>query len=481
MLTAINMNGIRITPFSNEKGFCPLCKSEVIKAVGEIYTPHFRHKTLQNCDSWSEGETEWHYNWKQKFPIDWQEVVIEKYGELHRADIKTNKGLVLELQNSSISTTTIKIREDFYGNMIWLVNAKSFKDNFKIRSLVKQKLRYSDEEYFQSFDLNPNKKTPFIEDLEENLQTKNHTHRQIFNEIDYLYNDLKKLKDYEKDFDNVLKDYLKGNYVSSIVYEFKTEEKSKIKEQNIELEKLIDELEKINQTLNKINSLPNCLVKDYTNWKVLKFDMIAPTSYTNCKVIFKDTADTFFPDIIDIQTTAQFQNYKRNSEKYILILDLSNRKYDLNNQIKNIESKISSIKENEKELINSISNQLSKWLKNKKKDVKKSINLKTEIKEGLEVEIIDLMNEVINEKELEENRQIESSKRLSKLYEQEQIKIKIENKGLYTYHWKNKRKTWEYANMPVYLDFGDCIFEVLSDYKLAKISIDEFIKRVKNS
>ena len=38
----------------------------------------------------------------------------------------------------------------------------------------------------------------------------------------------------------------------------------------------------------------------------------------------------------------------------------------------NIESKISSIKENERELINSISNQLRKWLKNKKKDVKKS-------------------------------------------------------------------------------------------------------------
>lgn len=478
MLTAINITGKRITPFSGEKGFCPLCKDEVIKALGEIYTPHFRHKTLQNCDSWSEGETEWHYNWKQKFPIDWQEVVIEKYNELHRADIKTNKGLVLELQNSSISTTTIKIREDFYGNMIWLVNAKSFKDNFKIRSLVKQKLRHSEEEYFQAINFNPNKKTPFIEDLEESLQTKNYTHRQVFNEIDYLNNDLIKLKDYEKDFDNVLEDYLKENYVSIIFYEFKTKEKSKLKELNIELEKLVDELERLNQNLNKINSLPNCLIKEYCNWKVLKFEMIAPTSHTNCKVIFKDTADTFFPDIIEIQTVAQFQNYKRNSDKYILILDLTRRISDLIAQVTKTENTISETKSGIENLTNSVCKQLKEWLKYKKNDIKNNILSKNQIKEDLEVGISNLTNEINNETVLEERRQIESSKKISKLYKQEQIKIKIENKGIYTYHWKNKRKTWEYANMPIYLDFGDCIFEILSDYKISKISIDEFIKRV---
>lgn len=32
--------------------------------------------------------------------------------------------------------------------------------------------------------------------------------------------------------------------------------------------------------------------------------------------------------------------------------------------------------------------------------------------------------------------------------------------------------------MPIYFDFGDCIFEILSGYKISKISIDEFIKRV---
>lgn len=481
MLTAININGIRITPFSNEKGYCPLCKSDVVKAVGGIYTPHFRHKTLQNCDSWSEGETEWHYNWKQKFSIEWQEIVIEKNGEIHRADIRTKDGLILELQNSSISTTTIKIREEFYENMVWLVNAKNFKDNFSIRSLVRQRLRESEMDYFHSFNYNHNNKTPLINELEENLEDKNYKHNQVFNEIGYLYKDLKNIIEKKNDIENVLTEYVKGNYISSMFYEFKTEEKQKIKGLNQELSKLNDELEKSNKIVEQINSFPNCSIKEYSNWKVLKFEMINPVSYTNCKVIFKDTANTFFPDIIDIQNVAQFQNYKRNSENYILILDLTKRVFDEEIRIKNIKDTIEEKEKSIQNLTKSISKQLKKWISNKENEIKVTIDDKNVIKESFENEIIDLMNDVYNETELESERQKEISKKASKFYEQEQIKVKIENKGQYTYHWKNRRKTWEYANKSVYLDFGDCIFKIMSDYKLSKMSIDDFINFIKNS
>ena len=41
----------------------------------------------------------------------------------HIADIKTPQGLVIEIQHSPISPKDIRAREDFYGQMIWIVDA----------------------------------------------------------------------------------------------------------------------------------------------------------------------------------------------------------------------------------------------------------------------------------------------------------------------------------------------------------------------
>lgn len=61
-----------------------------------------------DCDRWSEGETEWHLAWKRRFPRQWREIVMDG----HRADIKAPQGGI-ELQSSSISTVEIASRENF--------------------------------------------------------------------------------------------------------------------------------------------------------------------------------------------------------------------------------------------------------------------------------------------------------------------------------------------------------------------------------
>lgn len=59
------------------------------------------------------------------------EIIICKEGKKHIADIKTKKGIIIELQNSKISYDTIKVREEFYGvEMLWIVNARKFEKNF---------------------------------------------------------------------------------------------------------------------------------------------------------------------------------------------------------------------------------------------------------------------------------------------------------------------------------------------------------------
>ena len=105
------------------RGLCPVCGGEVIAKCGKIVSWHWAHKKC-DCDPWYEPESEWHIQWKQQFPKEWQEVVIGN----HRADVKTPSG-VIELQNSSLTSSEIEEREVFYGRMIWVVNAEKFKNN----------------------------------------------------------------------------------------------------------------------------------------------------------------------------------------------------------------------------------------------------------------------------------------------------------------------------------------------------------------
>jgi len=129
MIWAIKDNQkIEATP--NAKGICPVCNSEVIAKCGNIKVWHWAHKNNTDCDNWYEPESEWHKSWKNQFPKEQQEVVIGK----HREDIKNSKGIVIELQNSSISSEEIKEREEFYNGMIWLLNGETIGRNLSLNN-----------------------------------------------------------------------------------------------------------------------------------------------------------------------------------------------------------------------------------------------------------------------------------------------------------------------------------------------------------
>jgi hypothetical protein len=61
-----------------------------------------------------------------------------------------------------------------------------------------------------------------------------------------------------------------------------------------------------------------------------------------------------------------------------------------------------------------------------------------------------------------------------------EIEIKKNLKGFYTYDWNYRRKSWDYSVKPLFLDFGTHIFQIISDKKLKKISHEDFIKEIKN-
>lgn len=142
MLWAIK-EGERIKAIPNDKALCPLCKKEVISKCGKIKIWHWSHRKDYECDSFSEPETEWHFSWKKLFPKENQEVNIEN----HRADIRTNKGIILELQNSSISPEEIMKREEFYKNLIWIINGKTIGKHIEFFKL-KFKWKWHQSFYF---------------------------------------------------------------------------------------------------------------------------------------------------------------------------------------------------------------------------------------------------------------------------------------------------------------------------------------------
>ena len=117
------VNGERQEPEPNLSGSCPSCGSPMISRCGEVRVRHWAHKGRRDCDPWWEPESEWHRNWKNQFPIGWQEVVRHAPdGERHIADVRTEAGCVIEFQHSYIKPEERRAREAFYRPLVWVVD-----------------------------------------------------------------------------------------------------------------------------------------------------------------------------------------------------------------------------------------------------------------------------------------------------------------------------------------------------------------------
>ena len=116
----------RASPQPGLLGVCCYCGRRMISKCGRYVRWHWAHERRSSCDPWQENETEWHMAWKDRFPKEFQEVIHidDMTKEKHIADVKTGAGTVVEVQHSRISDSELQSREDFYGNMIWIVDAR---------------------------------------------------------------------------------------------------------------------------------------------------------------------------------------------------------------------------------------------------------------------------------------------------------------------------------------------------------------------
>ena len=131
------VNDERREAFPRGRGYCELCNAPTVAKCGPRVVHHWAHANNKSCDPWWENETAWHREWKNLFPAECRErchTAVD--GEIHRADIVTPTGIVIETQHSAMTDEERLSRELFYNNLIWVVDGRSFKQNFDCYHLL---------------------------------------------------------------------------------------------------------------------------------------------------------------------------------------------------------------------------------------------------------------------------------------------------------------------------------------------------------
>ena len=137
MLSALDENGRLVSlldEIPKKQAFtCPACHSPVRLRHGQIMRPHFAHVFLENCDFYSENESDEHLQLKaglyQSLSQSEKVVVEAVLPELHQvADILVNDNLALEVQCSRLSEKRLRERTASYHkagfNVLWLLGEK---------------------------------------------------------------------------------------------------------------------------------------------------------------------------------------------------------------------------------------------------------------------------------------------------------------------------------------------------------------------
>lgn len=57
-----------IAYYPKDEYICPVCKAPLIIKNGQINVPHFAHKSLQDCDTFTQDMSKWHRDWQNVFP-----------------------------------------------------------------------------------------------------------------------------------------------------------------------------------------------------------------------------------------------------------------------------------------------------------------------------------------------------------------------------------------------------------------------------
>jgi competence CoiA-like predicted nuclease len=485
MTIGIDDTGKRIAPTPGANAHCQICKESIIAKCGEIYTWHWSHKSNRDCDPWKEHETEWHRRWKNKFPFEWQEIAItDDNGERHAADVKTDSGLVIEFQNSSISTSTIGIREEFYGNMIWVINAESFKKHFRLGSVVKKKVKEFESEERDPYVPLEEEYKEKIDALDKAIKKKDDQIKPLFERIKVSREQLERfnilLSDIVSFSDRMLRSWINDSYIeyelNSIISNVEAVYRKKLKSLRPSWKEIQEKVTCHQNNLTTLKNLPDKEIEGRL-LKVVPFNYVTINNFRQVKPITKESFSTLFIEVKSIASELDFHRMQYTHEQYIFTLDLSviiesieKSIHTLNVGLKELEDYVPSIRNNVQELLTAnLRSIISKCEKNILTDDEQWDRLLSE-KGGLQIQKGTLEMKMADEVPIAKREVIQDIKDRKFSYMREM-------KGRYFFHWKHERRSWQKANESIFFDIGESyLFKKVSHNLVIKVTMEDFMK-----
>lgn len=479
MQIAINDQNQRLFASKGQYAICPCCQSRVKAFCGETNVYHWRHINKADCDSWYEAESQWHITWKNEFPMDWREAVIKKETSIHRADVLTPNGFILELQNSPLSAEVIREREIFYQNMIWLINGTSFKGNIQTYSLLKQKSDEFERANWRFYSSNPEdyininyekkelceiveKKTSFQEELEKLLRKQ------------------KVLSDILKDYKEATITYLKWfSYPSLHLSDFHYNNKDTFRKKTTEIETLRKQINGMFGTLHSINQIPKCEVNSYEDYIYLKQGQFLESNFKDYILIEKSSINQIFPSVIKAASEIDF-SIKIKQGSYLVAINPTSKILKIKAEINSLEIQIDSLESDKNAIINDCENQLKQFVEIQLETTNLAIKTLKSLLAGVEQEEKGLQNEISklveNQLKFGEERIDEHTKELEK----EKAELVNKYSDIYIFNWKYRHRSWDNSNSRKFIDMGKYILEILDSSLVKRLSKEQFIMLVKN-
>ena len=404
-------------------------------------------------------------------------------GEKHLADIKTQDDLVIEFQNSSISTTTIEIREEFYGDMIWVINAQEFKDNFKIWSAVKSKLRKLEQRFDTrienvEYDLNEE-----IKELRSELETKEKLRKDKFNELKGLQKDLLQLEESLANItqlnERIINYWRTSSYdyfLNSLISKIDPAHKQSILTNDIEAQNQKKEIEELKGLKKRIEDKSD-IEFEGKQLKVIEVNELSRSNYHKAILIRRDSIDTFFKVGVKIKSELEFNNLQYRIRHFLIAIDPTDALTLIEQKIKNSSQDIKEKEALHENIKQAMLGNLKDVLTDKISGLTNLIDSVSNQDDELIAQLSDLrikveMKELKKQDELTVAKQQVKDERAEKRYE-----VMTTNKGVYYYDWKHERTTWRVASSPIYFDMGDgTLFRKVLDGQFQKYTIEDFVK-----
>jgi hypothetical protein len=483
MQFGVNENGIRIEPFKGGRSVCPLCGSVLIAHCGDINAWHWQHYKAIDCDSWKEPETAWHLSWKKRWPANEREVIIEKEGKKHIADVRNKNGIVIEFQNSPISMSTIAARETFYGKMLWVINAKNFVEHLNIWSLVTKELKTLEEDNRKSLAADSYFYRTEMEEFRKKIAKKE---RDIKSAKDHVATVKFHMESYIKTpeqitavaamtiakWDEIKTAYDEVNYYS--IYELS----AYFKQYRLGLRTrraLATDVEQLEKIINKIEQAITFQGKTET-YKILDFREILQLKCTTSIAIPVEEQHSMFPVFYELRSLEQLLSYRNKQVGYLFAINATPVLDKLGKQKNDLESKLAE----EVAAIPDYQAMVTAKVKayyDRNFELQKSHfdNWNNQL-EKYTIELSELIEEMDS---FHHNEQIvieSSNEEMERQLEEDRSTIMKRWKGLYGFRWKNERKSWSETGCPVFFDIGkDYLFQRTGPKTLKKVSLEKFL------